>query len=90
MFNGSSDDEQRSDDDDRLESQNGTVEAVPPGEVEADPIPAPVTRMLAVPPAAGPVAVPVAPPAETPWSVGRCILIGLGVAVALFVVMMLV
>jgi hypothetical protein len=42
--------------------------------------------MLSVPPAA----VPVAPPVETAALIGRCILIGLGVAVALFVVMMVV
>ena len=61
-------------------------EAAPPVEAEADPIPAPVTQMLSVPPAA----VPVAPPVETAALIGRCILIGLGVAVALFVVMMVV
>jgi phosphoribosylcarboxyaminoimidazole (NCAIR) mutase len=59
-----------------------------PVEVEANPVPVAVS----VPqmPAAGPVAALAVRPAETAWSVGRCILIGLGAAVALFVVMMLV
>jgi hypothetical protein len=49
-------------------------ESAPPVEAEADPIPAPVTQMLAVPPAAGPIAGPV----EAAASIGRCILIGVG------------
>jgi len=61
-------------------------ESAPPVEAEADPIPAPVTQMLAVPPAAGPIAGPV----EAAASIGRCILIGWDVAVGLFVVMIVV
>ena len=63
-------------------------EAAPVTEAEAItvPVPVPVPQMLAASLLVGPVAAPV----ETASSIGRCILIGMGVAVALFVVMMVV
>jgi hypothetical protein len=65
-------------------------EVAPVTEAEAITVPVPVPVPVAQMPAASPVAAPAVRPAETAASVGRCILIGLGAAVALFVAMMLV
>jgi hypothetical protein len=65
-------------------------EAEPDAEVEAITVPVPVPVPVPQMPAAGSVAGPAAAPLETAASVVRCILIGLGAAVALFVLLMVV